>query len=141
MVLKIGGSHQAVPSQSNAVTASILSINFKREYPLQILLAEDNAINEKLFVNILTKLGYQPVVARDGAQACEQALTGHFDIIFMDVQIPVLYGLEANRKIRSAAMAQPFIVAMTANAMREDREACLQVGMDDYMSKPLRIEE
>lgn len=59
----------------------------------------------------------------------------------MDVQMPVVDGLEVTRKIRSAAMAQPFIVAMTANAMREDREVCLQAGMDDYKSKPSRIEE
>jgi signal transduction histidine kinase/CheY-like chemotaxis protein len=141
LVLKVSGGLQAAPLQSTASTAANLSTDFQREFPLHILLAEDNAVNEKLFVNILKKLGYQPLVARDGAQACEQALTGHFDIVFMDVQMPVLDGLEATRKIRSSLVNQPFIVAMTANAMREDREACLQAGMDDYMSKPLRIDE
>jgi signal transduction histidine kinase/ligand-binding sensor domain-containing protein/CheY-like chemotaxis protein len=137
LVLKSGQKMEAV-SEHNTLN---LTTEFEQHYPLHILLAEDNAINEKLFVSILRKLGYTPAIARNGAEAYEEAIKAGFDIIFMDVQMPVLDGLEATRKIRSAEISQPFIIAMTANAMREDKEACLQAGMNHYLSKPLRLEE
>ncbi|MCF0040417.1 hybrid sensor histidine kinase/response regulator [Dyadobacter fanqingshengii] len=118
-----------------------LSTEFAALYPLHILMAEDNLINEKLFVNILKKLGYDPLISRDGIQAYNMAMADRFDVVFMDVQMPELDGLEATRWIRENAVDQPFIVAMTANAMREDQEACIQAGMDHYISKPLRLEE
>ncbi|MCF2443978.1 response regulator [Dyadobacter sp. CY345] len=138
MVLKSNGVTLPVLTQS---VSSSLSPEFGQHYPLHILLAEDNVVNEKLFVNILKKLGYQPIVTRDGQQAYEQVSSQQFDVVFMDVQMPILDGLEATRKIRNTDMEQPFIIAMTANAMQEDREACIQAGMDHYLSKPVRIEE
>ena len=129
---------KAVAQQHNTLN---LTTEFAEHYPLHILLAEDNVINEKLFVSILKKLGYMPTIARNGAEAFEEAVTTDFDVIFMDVQMPVLDGLEVTRKIRSTDMIQPFIIAMTANAMREDKEACLQAGMNHYLSKPLRLDE
>jgi signal transduction histidine kinase/ligand-binding sensor domain-containing protein/CheY-like chemotaxis protein len=118
-----------------------LSADFAILYPLHILMAEDNVINEKLFTNILKKLGYDPLISRDGMEAFDMVMAEHFDVVFMDVQMPELDGLEATRWIRDKADAQPFIVAMTANAMREDQEECIRAGMDHYISKPLRLEE
>jgi signal transduction histidine kinase/ligand-binding sensor domain-containing protein/CheY-like chemotaxis protein len=118
-----------------------LSTEFAKLYPLKILIAEDNSINEKLFLNILKKLGYDAVISRNGLEAFQQVTTGEFDVVFMDVQMPELDGLEATRRIRYQQMKQPFIVAMTANAMQEDREACSLAGMDYYLSKPLRIDQ
>jgi signal transduction histidine kinase/ligand-binding sensor domain-containing protein/CheY-like chemotaxis protein len=118
-----------------------LSTEFEALYPLHILMAEDNLINEKLFTNILKKLGYAPLVSRDGKEAFNMIMANRFDVVFMDVQMPELDGLEATRWVREKAVDQPFIVAMTANAMQEDREACIQAGMDYYISKPLRLEE
>ncbi|MCE7065211.1 hybrid sensor histidine kinase/response regulator [Dyadobacter sp. CY326] len=118
-----------------------LTTDFAAIYPLHILMAEDNAVNEKLFANILKKLGYNPLISRDGIQAFRMVMADAFDVVFMDVQMPELDGLEATRWIRDKAVDQPFIIAMTANAMREDRDACIQAGMDYYISKPLRLEE
>jgi CheY-like chemotaxis protein len=118
-----------------------LSTEFAELYPLKILVAEDNAINEKLFLNILKKLGYDAVISRNGLEAVQQVTTKEFDIVFMDVQMPELDGLQATRRIRNQQIKQPFIVAMTANAMQEDREACSLAGMDYYLSKPLKIDQ
>lgn len=120
---------------------SQLSTDFAKHFPLRILIAEDNLINEKLFVWILSKLGYSPVITRDGLEVLEKTLTDTFEVVFMDVQMPELDGLEATKRIRKQPIEQPYIIAMTANAMLEDREECMQAGMDDYISKPLRYEE
>jgi signal transduction histidine kinase/ligand-binding sensor domain-containing protein/CheY-like chemotaxis protein len=120
---------------------NLLSTYFAEEFPLKILIAEDNAINEKLFVTVLNKLGYKPQISRNGVEALSEAREQSFDIIFMDVQMPEMDGLEATQLIRTLPNQQPYIIAMTANAMQEDKEICLQAGMDDYVSKPLRYEE
>ncbi|WAC13604.1 hybrid sensor histidine kinase/response regulator [Dyadobacter pollutisoli] len=141
-VIKKELSKQVVTTDSSTAEGkSLLSTYFAEEFPLKILIAEDNAINEKLFVTVLTKLGYPTQVARNGKEALEEAKLQSFDIVFMDVQMPEMDGLEATRLIRKLAIQQPYIIAMTANAMQEDREICLQSGMDDYVSKPLRYEE
>ncbi|MCE7064594.1 hybrid sensor histidine kinase/response regulator [Dyadobacter sp. CY326] len=118
-----------------------LNEDFALKYPLKIFIAEDNQINEMLFVKILSKLGYQPEVTRDGIEVVAKAIAEKCDVIFMDVQMPELDGLEATRRIRKQHIDQPYIIAMTANAMKEDREDCLQAGMDDYISKPLRYDD
>ncbi|MCE7061503.1 hybrid sensor histidine kinase/response regulator [Dyadobacter sp. CY343] len=130
-----------IVAPGNERLPSDLSSDFAALYPLHVLMAEDNLINEKLFTNILKKLGYDPLISRDGLQAFNMVMADRFDVVFMDVQMPELDGLEATRSIRTKAPNQPFIVAMTANAMREDQEACIQAGMDHYISKPLRLEE
>jgi len=107
----------------------------------RILLAEDNPMNQKLAVRLLEKLGYTTEVVGDGQEAVDAVMAGGFDIVLMDVQMPELDGLEATRRIRAEApMPRPWIVAMTANAMEGDREACLAAGMDGYISKPIRPE-
>ncbi len=111
-------------------------------HPLRILLAEDNAVNQKLALRFLQQLGYTAQVAGDGIQAIQALADGDFDVVLMDVQMPELDGLEATRRIRARWAERPLrIVAMTANAMAGDREACLAAGMDDYISKPIRVPE
>lgn len=120
---------------------SVFSVDFAKEYPFKILIAEDNTINQKLIERILSKLGYQPVMVQNGAEVLEKINDTAYDIVLMDIQMPVMDGLEATGHIRKMAIKQPYIIAMTANAMSEDKEICMQAGMDDYLSKPIRLEE
>jgi CheY-like chemotaxis protein len=110
---------------------------------LRILVAEDNAVNQQLAVLLLQKLGYRADVAGDGTEALEALERQPYDVVLMDVQMPEMDGLEATRRIHQLwpAESRPYIIAVTANAMEGDREACLAAGMDDYMSKPIREEE
>jgi len=111
-------------------------------HPLRILLAEDNPVNRKLALRLLERMGYRADVATDGLAAIAAVEGAIYDVILMDVQMPELDGLEATRRIRHRwpGAAGPRIVAMTANAMEGDREACLDAGMDDYLAKPIRPE-
>jgi PAS domain S-box-containing protein len=111
--------------------------------PLRILVAEDNAVNQKLALRLLDQLGYRADVAADGVEAIEALERQRYDVVLMDVQMPELDGLEATRRIvgRWSAASRPRIIAMTANAMQGDRELCLEAGMDDYISKPIHVEE
>ncbi len=118
-----------------------LSEDFARQFPLQILIAEDNPVNQTLAIRTLRKLGYNAALAENGLLTLEEFQKHPYDVILMDVQMPEMDGLEATRVIRQSKIAQPVIIAMTANAMAEDKEACLQAGMDDYISKPIRLEE
>jgi CheY-like chemotaxis protein len=111
-------------------------------HPLRILLAEDNTVNRKLALRLLAQMSYAAEVATDGLQALAALERDTFDVVLMDVQMPELDGLGATRQIRERWPGRPvWIVAMTANAMAGDREACLAAGMDDYISKPIRPAE
>ena len=113
-----------------------------QRHPLRILLAEDNAVNQKLALRLLRQLSYDAQVANDGQQAIDALAETPFDVVLMDVQMPELDGLEATRRIRARWPDRSLrIVAMTANAMAGDREACIAAGMDDYLSKPIRAAE
>ena len=112
--------------------------------PLQILLAEDNAINQKLALKILEKLGYTADVACNGLEVLEAFERQYYDLILMDVQMPEMDGYDASREILSkfeGKTRRPHIFAITANALAGEREKCLEAGMDDYLSKPFRIED
>jgi len=120
----------------------VLSEDFAMKYPLRILIAEDNAVNQKLALRVLNKLGYQNIdLAQNGLEAIEKLANEFYEVILMDVQMPEMDGLEATRRIRAMAGKYPVIIAMTANAMQGDREECLHAGMDDYISKPIRLDE
>ncbi|WPP53231.1 hybrid sensor histidine kinase/response regulator [Catalinimonas niigatensis] len=119
----------------------VLSDHLAVQYPLSILIAEDNLVNQKLATRILEKLGYTPDLAKDGKEAVEAVFQKHYDIIFMDVQMPEMDGLDATREIRKTSSYQPVIIALTANAMQGDREMCLKAQMNDYLHKPFKIDE
>jgi CheY-like chemotaxis protein/signal transduction histidine kinase len=118
-----------------------LSSNFSKQYPLNILIAEDNPVNQKWTTKILSKLGYHTELANNGKEVLEVVSTSEYDLILMDVQMPEMDGLEATRMIRLCLESQPVIIAMTANVMQGDRQDCLQSGMDDYISKPVELNE
>lgn len=108
--------------------------------PLRILIVEDNPVNYRLTERVLAKLGYSCLIGNNGQQAVDMTANNDFDIVFMDVQMPVMDGFEATKIIRERKGFQPVIIAMTANAMQGDRDACIKAGMDDYISKPLKFE-
>lgn len=111
--------------------------------PLKILVAEDNHLNSKLVKTLLGKMGYRGDIAANGKEVIEAMQRQSYDIIFMDVQMPVMNGLEATRKIIELwePEQRPNIIAMTANAMQGDREKCLEAGMVDYLPKPIRFKD
>ncbi|WP_199314051.1 response regulator [Leptolyngbya sp. FACHB-671] len=113
------------------------------QYPLKILLAEDNLVNQKVALLMLQRLGYKADVVSNGLEALKALQDQKYDLVLMDVQMPEMDGLEATRSIRQNYLLErcPRIVAMTANAMRGDREECLQSGMDDYISKPIQMQD
>jgi CheY-like chemotaxis protein len=109
---------------------------------LRILLAEDNAVNQKLALRLLSRMGHATDLVEDGQAAVDALAENDFDLVLMDVQMPRLDGLEATRQIRERWPDRPIhIIGLTANAMAGDREACLAAGMNDYVSKPIRPEE
>jgi PAS domain S-box-containing protein len=112
-------------------------------HPLKILIAEDNMINQKVALRVLQQFGYQADIAANGHEAVQAVERQKYDLVFMDLQMPEMDGLEAANRIcaRWPASARPYIIAMTANAMKEDQERCLTAGMNDYLSKPVRAEE
>ena len=137
ILLAVGGAARP----ETVVGTPVADPTFPPAIPLRVLLAEDNVINRAVVTGILEKGGHSLAHAADGQEAVEAAAREHFDLIFMDVQMPVMDGLEATRRIRQAerdAGRHTMVVAMTAHAMAGDRERCLAAGMDDYLSKPLQ---
>lgn len=112
--------------------------------PLKVLLAEDNLVNQRLAVRMLEKMGHRVTVAQTGREVLETLRSENFDLVLMDVQMPEMDGFEAAREIRNGELERHEhmpVIAMTAHAMKGDREDCLQAGMDDYVAKPINREE
>jgi CheY-like chemotaxis protein len=107
------------------------------------LVAEDNPVNQKVVLHMLGRLGYEADLCANGVEALEALKRQRYDLVLMDLQMPEMGGIEAARRIRQEKLCAPYlrIVALTAGLMGEDREKCLSAGLDDYLSKPVRIEE
>ncbi|WPU97882.1 two-component regulator propeller domain-containing protein [Mucilaginibacter sp. cycad4] len=143
-IIKELGRHvnSTVHETQHADTASHkLPDNFSESYPLRILVAEDNQMNQKLIMKILSKLGYEAALAGDGLEVLDLVNKKTFDVILMDVQMPKMDGLEATRIIKKRFPERPFIIAMTANALQADLQICIDAGMDDYISKPFKLDD
>ena len=111
-----------------------------KQHSLRILMAEDNPINQKVALSMLKRLGYKADVAVNGLEVLRALQSKPYDAVLMDVQMPEMDGLEATRQIRACGLNTQ-IIAMTAHALEGDREECLQAGMNEYISKPIRMEE
>ena len=127
--------------EKKAPVTPVLDGELARRIPLRVLLADDNLINQKVGQSILQKLGYRADIANNGLEVLAALERRAYDIIFLDVQMPEMDGLEAAREIckRWPVEKRPCIIAMTGNALMGDREKCLAAGMDDYITKPVRI--
>jgi PAS domain S-box-containing protein len=122
------------------VRAARVEVNLSERLPMSILLAEDNPVNQRVGHHLLSQMGYRPDTVANGMEAIEALRNRAYDLILMDVQMPLLDGLEATRRIRTEWRDKgPRIVAMTANAMPADRDKCLAAGMDDYIAKPVNF--
>jgi CheY-like chemotaxis protein len=131
-----------VISPKAAPRKPVMDPDLGKRHPLRILLAEDNQVNQKLALRMLEQMGYRADVASNGIEVVESIERQIYDVVLMDVQMPEMDGLDATRDIRQLTkVIQPHIIAMTANAMDGDREACLAAGMNDYISKPIRVNE
>src|SRR5262249_3276209 len=129
--------------EKKAPVSPTLDPNLAQRLPLRLLLADDNPINQKVGLSVLQKLGYRADLANNGLETLKALEQKPYDVLFLDVQMPEMDGLETARQIcqRWPRERRPCIIAMTGNALMGDREKCLAAGMDDYISKPVRIGE
>lgn len=140
-LLNLCSTHPLVESQSKQKNISLFDKDFAGKFPLKILLAEDNIVNQKIATRFLNRLGYRVDVVASGTEVLESLHRQSYDVILMDVYMPEMDGLTATRRIVAEFTQQPWIIALTANAMQGDREICLEAGMQDYISKPIQIKE
>jgi CheY-like chemotaxis protein len=135
--------HQATKEWDYSSQSPPIDKRMGARSPLRILLAEDNLVNQKVARRILERMGYRADVAANGLEALAALRRQTYDVVFMDVHMPEMDGMEATREIclKWGPAERPRIIAMTASAMQGDREKCLEAGMDDYVSKPVRVEE
>ncbi|MDA0267593.1 MAG: response regulator [Cyanobacteria bacterium] len=134
-----GGNRVSITRSTGEV--SQIDADFGKQHPLRILLAEDNAVNQKLAIHLLDRIGYRIEVAGNGLEVLEALERQMFDVILMDIQMPEMDGMTASQYVRERYHPCPRIIAVTANAMTGDREKYLTSGMDDYLSKPIRIQD
>jgi CheY-like chemotaxis protein len=129
------------------ISNSLPTLSKRSPAQVSVLLVEDNRVNQRVATALLERRGYRVSLAENGALAVDLLTAGdaHFDVVLMDMQMPVMDGLEATRRIRAAEAAsgrpRQLVFAMTANAMQGDREICVDAGMDDYVSKPIKAED
>jgi PAS domain S-box-containing protein len=134
-------SGRAPPAAAPRAPAPPVETDMASRHPLRILLAEDNVVNQMVALQILKKLGYRADVVSNGREAVSMAAGRAYDVVLMDVQMPEMDGLEATRRIRRRTPRPdgPRVVALTAGAMADDRDRCIEAGMDDFVTKPVRI--
>jgi len=132
---------QHTPAPQVQASRNKLSVDFSIKYPYTLLVAEDNQMNQHVIAHVLYKLGYEPDLVKNGQEAVEAANKRDYGVILMDMQMPVMDGLEATKIIRETVVKQPVIIALTANAMEGHEQECLDAGMDDYLGKPIKLEE
>ena len=114
--------------------------NFAINYPLKILLAEDNIINQKVAVLYLKRLGYEVDIVTNGIEVLDSIKQQSYDVVLMDINMPEMDGISATKRIVAEFIQKPWIIAVTANALNGDRDICLQAGMQDYISKPINVQ-
>jgi PAS domain S-box-containing protein len=135
----------AATDESDQTDKAVLLEPIQRspQHSLRVLVAEDNLVNQKVILHLLKRLGYQADIANNGLEVLDALSQRLYDLVLMDVQMPEMDGLMTTEQIRQrwSAAEQPYIIAITANAMQGDREACLAAGMNDYLSKPIRNEQ
>ena len=142
-IMNIVGSQSKINNSQIAINEELQAISNKNTSKLKLLLAEDNLVNQKVFLKQLQNLGYQADAVANGQEVLELLDKIPYDLIFMDCQMPILDGLAATKEIRRRPLSsfpkhqQPVVIAITANAMKEDQKICLDAGMDDYLSKPV----
>ena len=132
---------ESQPSAESAI--SELNQEFAQQFPMQILIAEDNSLNQKLIEKMLRKLGYEPVIVKDGGEALEAAKSSCFDLLLMDLQMPKMDGIEATRLIieQISEEDRPIIIALTAAVSNDVKQNCMDVGMKGFISKPINIKK
>lgn len=137
------GAYKLQTPQKSTVSSNLLNKEMAKHIPLSILLAEDNLVNKKLAMTFLQKLGYQADWAPNGLEAFQMLQKKKYDVVLMDLHMPIMDGLTATKNIRKniPLQDQPMIVALTANAMKEDRDICLRAGMNEYISKPFSVSD
>jgi len=144
---KAGMDCEPHPQSKTQVAVDRAIANYAAQLPLpklpKILLVEDNPVNQKVLLTQLKHLGYHPALATDGQAALQLMTHTHYDIVLMDCQMPVLDGYDTTREIRRREVntRHTIIIALTANALKEDRDQCIKAGMDDYLSKPVLKEQ
>jgi CheY-like chemotaxis protein/HPt (histidine-containing phosphotransfer) domain-containing protein len=134
---------QPVKLRAELTRPALFETGLGQSHPLHILLAEDNVINQKVALALLERIGYRADIAANGLEAIQALQRQPYDVVLMDVQMPEMDGLETTHYIckQWPAEERPWIIAMTANALQGDRERCFEAGMNDYVSKPIRLEE
>ncbi len=132
---------QPVITPSKPNNNSLFDINFALKFPLKILLAEDNIVNQKVAIRYLNRLGYEVDIVNNGSEALAALQAQIYDVVLMDVQMPEMDGITATQTIAAEFSPKPWIIALTANALQGDRDICLQAGMNDYVSKPLKVKD